>query len=273
MRICILTVKNNIYANLLIKKILGRFSGDTFVIIESTVLLSGRGRFGALWKYFEVSGARYVSSQVLKSIFYVIISFFLRLLRAKNHRFYSYKFLNFPNLGKITTSSDINNPQFLEWLSRAVRPDLILSIYCNQILKERLIREPALGAYNIHPSLLPSYRGVSPTFWVLARGEERTGITLHKVETKIDSGAILGQRAVDILKEDTEHTLYTRCTKAAFDLAANLIEQLKLNVVPAPIQPRISQESYFSLPTKKAVKEFIKRSRKFWTFKELISGK
>jgi len=273
MRICILTLKNHIYANLLIKKILGRFNDDTFVIIESTVLLSGRGRFGALWKYFEISGARYVSSQILKSIFGVIISFFVRLLRAKNHKFYSYKFLNFLNLEKIAMSSNINSPQFLEWLSRDVRPDLILSIYCNQILKERLIREPALGAYNTHPSFLPSYRGVSPTFWVLARGEERTGITLHKIETKIDSGAIISQRVVDILKEDTEYSLYIRCTEAAFDLVANLIEQLKSNVVPAPIQPRISQESYFSLPTKEAVKEFIKHGRKFWTFKELISGK
>jgi len=273
MRICILTVKDHIYANLLIKKILGRFNDDTFVIIESTVLLSGRGKFGALWKYFEVSGARYVSSQVLKSIFYVIISFCLRLLRAKNHKFYSYKFLRLLNLEKIAMSSDINSAQFLEWVSRAVRPDLIVSVYCNQILKERLIKEPALGAYNIHPSFLPSYRGVSPTFWALARGEERTGTTLHKIETKIDSGAIVSQRVVDILKKDTEHALYIRCTEDAFGLVANLIEQLKSNVVPAPIQPRISQGSYFSLPTKKAVKEFIKHGRKFWTFKELISGK
>ncbi len=273
MRICILTVKNHIYANLLIKKILGRFSDDVFVIIESTVLLSGRGRFGALWKYFKISGARYVGSQVLKSTLSRLISFFLRLLRAKNHRFYSYKFLRLPNLKKFVASANINSPQFLEWLAHEVRPDLILSVYCNQILKERLIRETALGAYNIHPSLLPAYRGVSPTFWALARGEARTGITLHKIAAKIDGGAMVAQREMDILRGDSEHSLYVRCTEAGFDLIADLIEQLKLNVVPASIQKKTSSESYFSLPTKEAVKEFLKHGRKFWTFKELISGK
>ena len=269
-RVCVLTSHNHYYANLMIKKILTHFKEDSFVIVESAALLSGYSKLGALLRYFKISGARYVFSQIFKSIFNTAMIFFSRLFCLKNHRYYSYKFLNFPNVEMMKKSANVNSRQFLEWLSHDARPDLILSVYFNQILKNEIINQPALGTYNLHPALLPSYRGISPVFWALAKGEEKAGATLHKIIPKIDAGEILGQKEVSILDNDTEHSLYVRCTEAGFDLLVDFIQQLKSGIAPALVQPKILKESYFSLPTKGAVREFAGRGRKFWKFKELI---
>lgn len=273
MRICILTTKDHIYANFLIKKILKHFNSDEFFIVESDALLQGHNKIGALLKYLRISGVRYVFSQIVKYKFSDILRIVLRFLRAKDHAFYPYKFLNFTNLKNIRTTANINNLEFLSWISREVKPDLILSIYFNQILKSWTIDQLGQGVYNLHPALLPAYRGVSPTFWALANGEEDAGITLHKIVVKIDAGEIFGQTTVRILNSDTEHSLYSRCTEAGFDLLVNFIKDLKLGIIPIPIKISAPETSYFSLPTKEAMGEFLTRGRKLWKFRELIGEK
>jgi len=93
-------------------------------------------------------------------------------------------------------------------LLRALSPDLIVVSTFRQIIPEDIISIPKLGIVNIHPSLLPKYRGPTPTHWVLANREKQTGITIHFIEDeRIDSGRIIAQRRLDILHSDTEGIL------------------------------------------------------------------
>ena len=66
--------------------------------------------------------------------------------------------------------SDVNDPEFLDRL-RSLGTELIVSVSCPQIFKEPLIDLPPLGCLNIHGAILPQYRGVMPSFWMLAHGE------------------------------------------------------------------------------------------------------
>lgn len=75
-------------------------------------------------------------------------------------------------------------------LMRSGEPDLGV-IYGTNIIKEAVFEIPRLGSINLHQGLAPYYRGGPPVFWELYNGETRVGLTVHFVESKVDSGAIL----------------------------------------------------------------------------------
>ncbi|CAN5334685.1 formyltransferase [soil metagenome] len=125
------------------------------------------------------------------------------------------------------------------------QPDFIFSFYYRHMLPAGLLALAKHGAYNMHGSLLPKYRGRVPVNWAVLHGETETGATLHEMAIKPDAGAILAQTAVPILPDDTAYEVFGKLTVAA--------EQTLWQVLPAMIRgdaPRlandISKGSYFS---------------------------
>jgi methionyl-tRNA formyltransferase len=156
----------------------------------------------------------------------------------------------------------VNAPAFLSGL-RARGVDLIVSIACPQIFKAELLALPAHGCINLHGALLPRYRGMLPSFWVLARGEAETGVTVHWMDARVDQGDIVLQRAVPIRDDDTVHRLVMR-SKVEFgrDLVIAAIEAIERGDAPrAPMD--MSVASYVSFPDAAAVAEFRRRGRRF----------
>ncbi len=88
-----------------------------------------------------------------------------------------------------------------------------------------LLALAARGAYNMHGSLLPKYRGRVPTNWAVIHGETETGATLHEMAAKPDAGAIIAQTPVPILPDDTAAQVFDKVTVAA--------EQTLWRVLPA----------------------------------------
>ena len=126
----------------------------------------------------------------------------------------------------------------------AAAPDFIFSFYYRHMLPVALLALAARGAYNMHGSLLPKYRGRVPTNWAVLNGETQTGATLHEMAAKPDAGAILAQTPVPILPDDTASQVFDKTTVAA--------EQTLWRVLPALLAgeaPRLpndlSQGSYF----------------------------
>jgi len=73
----------------------------------------------------------------------------------------------------------------------------------DQIVGARALAMPKHGWLNVHPSLLPAYRGPEPVYWAIADGAPVTGISMHKAAPKVDSGPVLAQTSVPILPADT----------------------------------------------------------------------
>jgi len=96
---------------------------------------------------------------------------------------------------------NINDPEWVT-LIRNLAPDVIFSFYYRKILSPEILALPPGGAYNLHGSLLPSYRGRCPVNWVLIHGENRTGVTLHYMTEKPDAGDIVAQRETPIDEDD-----------------------------------------------------------------------
>lgn len=96
--------------------------------------------------------------------------------------------------------------QFLE-LIRNLKPDLCFSIYYRNIFSQEYILVPPMGFINVHPSLLPKYRGPVPTLWAILNDEKKVGVTLHYIDSGIDTGDIIAQIGCEIPKEITGYEL------------------------------------------------------------------
>ncbi|MEW5692631.1 MAG: methionyl-tRNA formyltransferase [Candidatus Hydrogenedentota bacterium] len=94
-----------------------------------------------------------------------------------------------------------------------------------KILPELLVL-PSFGFINIHPSLLPEYRGGNPYFWVIANGEKETGVTFHKMDENFDTGPILYQEKIEIHQRESLGTLLFRLGILAKEMVKKLIVDL-----------------------------------------------
>ncbi|MDP2133932.1 MAG: formyltransferase [Sulfuritalea sp.] len=115
---------------------------------------------------------------------------------------------------QIITPEDPNDPAIVDELA-ALQPDFLFSFYYRLMLKAPLLNLPKMGAWNMHGSLLPKYRGRVPVNWAIIHGERETGATLHEMVEKPDAGGILAQQAVPILPDDTAFDVFNKVTLAA----------------------------------------------------------
>lgn len=128
---------------------------------------------------------------------------------------------------------------------QALAPDLLLSFYFREMIQARFLELPKLGAYNLHGSLLPKYRGRAPINWVLVKGETETGVTLHAMTPKPDDGAIIGQTRLPIRWDDTALSLTLRSAEASRELVSDLAPKLVDGTAPRLDQKTLGPSTYF----------------------------
>jgi methionyl-tRNA formyltransferase len=112
------------------------------------------------------------------------------------------------------TPQDPNTPELIAQIT-AIAPDFIFSFYYRNMLSMSILDIPKHGAFNMHGSLLPKYRGRVPVNWAVLHGETETGATLHEMTAKPDAGGIVAQTAVPILPDDTAYEVFGKLTVAA----------------------------------------------------------
>ena len=98
---------------------------------------------------------------------------------------------------------------------RSAAPDIVFSFYYRHLLGPRLLALPPFGAFNIHGSLLPQYRGRAPVNWAILNGERETGATLHEMTARPDAGRIVDRERVPILPNDVAREVFDKVTVAA----------------------------------------------------------
>lgn len=127
---------------------------------------------------------------------------------------------------------------------RSYVPALIFSFYYRNLIPGSVLDLAALGAYNMHGSLLPRYRGRAPVNWAVVKGETETGATLHAMVAKADAGDIIDQERVAIGPDDTAAEVQSAVAKAAVVVLARQIDNLKAGKAPR-IPQDSSRASYF----------------------------
>lgn len=154
----------------------------------------------------------------------------------------------------------IGNPNREEFKSRiaAFSPDLLVSVACPYILKEKLLSLPPLGCINVHHAPLPRYKGMMPTFWQMYHGEKQVGVTIHTMAAKVDEGSALLQEQLPIVQGESLDGLIRRTKRHAAHCMLKVLQQIAQQT-----QTQLSLEnqpgSYFTFPTPAEMKEFRRR--------------
>jgi len=142
------------------------------------------------------------------------------------------------------------------------QPDLLVSIGGNQIFKKPLLELATYGCVNLHTALLPKYRGLMPSFWVLKNKEEFTGVSVFFVDEGIDSGPILVQKKVKIGNRSQEE-LINHTKQIGMESIIECVEMIQkggYQLIPNPAE----EMTYFTFPTRKDVDEFYAAGKKFF---------
>ncbi|SEM06542.1 methionyl-tRNA formyltransferase [Syntrophus gentianae] len=125
----------------------------------------------------------------------------------------------------------VKEPSFMETL-KTFSPDLIVVAAFGQILPREVLNFPPLGCINVHPSLLPKYRGAAPLNWTLINGETNTGVTIMYMDEGLDTGDILLQEATPVDPEETFGHLHDRLAALGADLLISAIALLEAHQAP-----------------------------------------
>jgi methionyl-tRNA formyltransferase len=143
----------------------------------------------------------------------------------------------------VYTPESVNTPEWIEKIA-AMKPDLILSVYYRHMIGQAILDIPPLGAFNMHGSLLPKYRGRAPINWAVLHGEPRIGMTLHRMVKRPDAGAMIDQEGVDISPQDTAEQAFRKVLPCARTVLARQIDQLLAGTAVETPQDD-SQATYF----------------------------
>ena len=169
----------------------------------------------------------------------------------------SYEFAVFHQLPH-TVTSNMNSTQSYEQLLRA-NVEVVVTCVCKNILQAKLLSMPGRHFVNIHPSLLPNYRGPSPTFWMLYNGEQQTGYTIHRMTTQVDRGAVLAQAAMPLNCQRTELEIELEVFAAAADTLVDTLLELKEALPDSSSDTDQAEGSYHTFPTPQQRQELARR--------------
>lgn len=257
MKVVIVTQDEPFYIPILLKDFLSRVRQiDGIILLPG--LPQGFTRYSYIKRLFDVFGPL---DSAKFGILYAhhVIADMIGTFTKNNNNSYSVKSIAKKWNISIYNVHNINSRDTIEIL-RKIRPNVLISLASPQIFKKEVIYS-ADHTINIHAALLPHNKGMMPSFWTLAKGEKRTGITVHYVDECIDSGDILFQRPFDISPNETLHSLQIKVAERGSDALVEVINTLR-NDYPKVIKPQ-GKGNYYSFPTKAAALEFRARGRRF----------
>lgn len=133
------------------------------------------------------------------------------------------------------------NQEIIE-IIKNLKPDVICVVAYGRILPEEILNIPKYGCINVHPSLLPKYRGSAPIQWAILNGDKTTGVTTMYLNNEMDAGDIILKREVIINDDENSGELWDRLSKIGADLLVETLEQVEKEEAP-----RIKQEGEFSI--------------------------
>lgn len=164
----------------------------------------------------------------------------------KSHKLYEIK------------AKSANSAEFKKEILR-LNPDIVLVGTWGEKIKKNIINLPKIATINVHPSLLPKYRGPNPYLQALKNMEKESGVTFHLMDENFDTGAILHQKKVEIQTSDTGKELRQKVTHVAREGVSELIKKLDEEII-IPVAQDESKANYFSQISQEEVMLDFKKS-------------
>lgn len=130
----------------------------------------------------------------------------------------------------------VNNKEFKKEI-KELNPDLICVVSYGKILPKSFLEIPKYGCINVHPSLLPKYRGAAPIQWAILNGDKTTGVTIMYMNEKMDAGDIIIQEEFEINENETTGELWDRLSIIGAKLLCKAVNQISNGTVQRKVQP------------------------------------
>jgi methionyl-tRNA formyltransferase len=130
-----------------------------------------------------------------------------------------------------------------------LKPDLIIVAAYGHILPKEILDIPQYGCLNVHPSLLPKYRGPSPIQYAILNGDEKTGVTIMRMTEKLDVGPILAQEEITVSEKENSQTLHDKLVKMGAELLIQALPKLFAGTITQQPQDD-SKATYTKILTK-----------------------
>jgi folate-dependent phosphoribosylglycinamide formyltransferase PurN len=263
----VVITSNNYFSFLTLSRFLPTYRNKIALVIETRQIMRRKGPLDILWNLWKISGTRGLLFKTAPVFFTRVLDVLASCTPGQPRCFGPLSLAR--RLGiPVVTVRDANSDDCLALL-RGLAPDLIFAVNVYQLLKPPLLATPRLGVVNTHFGMLPEYRGMSPYLWAMARGESRVGLTVHFMDEKFDTGAIILQRAVPILPHDSVFAVYVRaCLEARSMLLAVEPHLESVGTIP---QPSGRTGSYFSLPDRRCLKDLRRRGYRLVTIADLVN--
>ena len=239
---------------------------EVVAIINSTRVLnpSYNPIQGALYQ-LKNSGLRYSSYLFLITDIFKWIQPFSKLHKQPLRDTHS---LAKMNAIPIFETRDINLPEAINFIENS-KSDYLLCAHFNQLLKEPVLSIESVECINIHPSLLPSYKGVDPVFYAMQDDVVDIGVSLHRMDKSFDSGEILSQASITLDKSKT--LLINNCElfEQGIKLAIAWMRDGEKQSVNSAKNNHLKSENYDSWPTRNDIKRFKNSGKKLMNLSAL----
>lgn len=200
-----------------------------------------------------------------------VVSFLKRTFSTKRKIFNADEIAKMHNIPYHYVNS-INSKESIR-IMKKMRPDIIISSFFDKIIKKKVLEIPPLGVINVHPGILPHYRGLYPYFWKLVHREKISGVTIHTMTEEIDKGRILAIKTFKIRKNDDVISLGIKSGKAGVKLLKKTLRIIKKEGYKSFKAKKITtlrKSGYFGLPTRAAVDKLYKQNKEVWSFRKLL---
>ncbi len=173
---------------------------------------------------------------------------------ASSTRFYSLKQLCDAHGVEFEHVGNPNDASYIDGMASR-KPEVLVSVACPYILKEKLLSVPPKGCINIHHAPLPRYKGMMPSFWQMFHGEQSVGVTVHYMVPKVDEGAALVQASMAIEPGETLDSLICRSKRHGAHCMAQALRDVANGTAKA-IPLNQSEGTYFTFPKIEEMRTF-----------------
>ena len=132
---------------------------------------------------------------------------------------------------KISNNDDFKNE------IKELKPDIVCVVSYGIILPKSFLKIPPLGCINVHPSLLPKYRGPAPIQWAILNGDKETGVSIMYLDAGMDSGDVILQEKVEIGEDETTGELWNRLSGIGAKLLTKVVTNISNGIIERTPQP------------------------------------
>lgn len=256
----ILCTYPSLYAESVFKPLLEAPDIEIVAVISSTRLLKkGYGFLRSAFTMLKQSGWRYVGYHMwLTDVFELVQPFVSRKTVKRLCRD-----ADIP----LHETSDINSAASVEFI-RSKQADLLVSAYFNQLVQQEVRELPRYGAINIHPSMLPEFRGTDPVFHALLSDRQEIGVTVHYMNEGLDTGNILRQVGIEVRPDASMLLYYDALFKRGARLLIEVLPQIRIG------WPGMLQEgggNYASWPDRCHVSLFRRQGLRLMSLREYLA--